>query len=98
MGTIKNYEDSEVQPTVSLVTTSPENSTLQVQSDPHFQPQTPVHNSNETVDKHIRFGSYISLQHNTTLRYLSSRSSSNETNETSTNGNKDQVCLSENKI
>lgn len=61
----------------------------------HFHPQVPTqHGSNissSTTDEHIRFGSYIALQHMTTSRYLSSESP--DINESSAKGNKDQVCL-----
>ena|SRR6266498_3641560 len=97
MGTIENYGDSvepQVQQNRPATTTS--ESSIEEQNDSHFQPQTSLQDSDEPVDEHIRFGSYIALQHKTTSRYLSSRSPSNEINATSTNGNKDQVCLFEN--
>src|ERR1044071_8502542 len=88
----KDYEDvGKTEEKQILIQPIAAQDTLQ-QTRSHFHPQTLTqHDSNSTTDKHIRFGSYIALQHNTTSRYLSSESP--DSNESSAKGNKDQVCL-----
>jgi hypothetical protein len=94
--TTENFEDvgNSEETKIFIQPTTTQESSLQTKNFSHFQPQTSIpsgsSNSNSTHDEYIRFGSCISLQHNTTSRYLSSRSPDNKE---SSKGNKDQVCL-----
>jgi len=95
MGTTENYEDvgNSEEKQIFIQPTTTQESSLQTQYFSHFRPQTSIppgsSNSSSTADEYIRFGSYIALQHNTTSKYLSSRSP--DSNESSTKGNKDQA-------
>uniref|UniRef100_A0A1D1Z2I4 Stromal cell-derived factor 2-like protein n=1 Tax=Anthurium amnicola TaxID=1678845 RepID=A0A1D1Z2I4_9ARAE len=95
MGTTENYEDvsNSEEKQIFIQPTTVQESSLQTQKFSYSQLQTPIppesNNSSSTADEYIKFGSYITLQHHTTSKHLSSRSP--DSNELSTKGNKDQV-------